>query len=73
MFSREKQKTQALGVLIRHAKQLAKNQDPEYKLKHNDECREALQSNYTKLVARITKEFNDNYDNMMKYRETHWK
>lgn len=73
VFSREKQKRQALGVLIRHAKTLAKKGDIEFKLKHNDEVKDAAQNNYTKLTARITKDFNDNYNKVMKYREAHWK
>lgn len=73
VFSREKQKRQALGVLIRHAKQLAINGDVEFKIKHNDEVKDAADKNFTKLTARITKDFNDNYNKVMKYRETHWK
>lgn len=73
MFSREKQKTRDLGVLIRQAKTLAKNQDQEYKLKYNDECIDATKNIYTTLTARITKAYNDNYNRAMQYRANHWK
>jgi hypothetical protein len=73
VFSRKNQKTQALGVLIRHAKQLAINGDSEFKKNHNDEVKDAIDKNFTKLVARVTKKYNDNYNAIMKYRETHWK
>lgn len=72
VFSREKQKTQALGLLIRHAKTKAIKQDVEFKKFHNDECKDAQNKNFTKLVARVTKEFNDHYNLAMKRRQQKW-
>lgn len=73
MFSREKQIIDAEKVLIRQAKQLAKNQDPEYKLRYPSEAREASQGNYALLTKRIKQELKDQVEKTMKYRETHWK
>lgn len=73
MFSRKKQKKQALDLLIRHAQQNAKNKHPEFLINHNDEVKDAQNGNFTKLEARITKQFNDKYNKTMKYREEHWK
>jgi hypothetical protein len=73
VFSRETNLQHELGRKIRQAKTLAKNNDVEFKLHHNDEVKDAQQGNYTKLIARITKEHNDNVARVYKYRETHWK
>jgi malate synthase len=69
VFSRETQKTKGLGLKIAIAKQLAINQDSEFKKNHNDECKDAMQKNFTKLVARITKEFNDKQTKLKNRRE----
>lgn len=73
VFSRKASLQKELGRQIRQQKTLAKNNDVEFKLKHNDECKDAQDKNFTKLVTRVTKEFNDNVTRVNQYRETHWK
>jgi hypothetical protein len=73
VFSREKQLKQGLDMKLRHAKQLAKNQDPEYKIRYPSEAREASQGQYTLLTKRVKTEFKENVDKILQYRETHWK
>jgi hypothetical protein len=73
VFSREKLLNKALAMKIRHAKSLAKSGDIEFKKQHNDEVKDAENNNYTKMVARITKEHKDNIARVMQYREKHWK
>ncbi len=65
VFSWAQTLSDAEKLKIRQAKQLAKNQDKQYKLKHPDESREADQGNYTNLVKRIKKEHSDNWKQVL--------
>lgn len=73
VFTREQQLKDALALKLRHAKQLAKNQDAQYKINYPSEAREASQGQYALLTKRIKAEHQERIDKVMKYRETHWK
>ena len=55
-FSWTQAKADAIKIKIRRNKTLARTQNPDFKLKHPDESRDANTGNYTKLIIRVKKE-----------------
>ncbi len=53
---------------VRRAKQLAKNGDTEFKLRHADEVRDAQQGKYTVLTTRVKQEVKKTQDEAMNRR-----
>lgn len=76
VYSMKKRIDDGLKLCLRQAITLAKKQDPpdrEYQMRHPDEVKDAANKNFEKLKARVTKEYNDNVQKNLKWRESHWK
>ncbi len=62
-FSWKEFKQKAIEIKLYRAKNQAKGQSPDYKLKHPDEARDASQGKFTLLEARVKRQ-------MLKKQET---